>query len=98
MVLGEHGGCLEVVDINTSTITSTHRFTEAGHGICDIIAIDDAHFLLAANNGLLKTSKDQLIKHYYKGKTVTCLCNITDSLLLVGFSNDKLTFWNQKNE
>ena len=52
--------------MKTSTITHTHKFTE-GSNIYDIIAIDDTHYLLAAENGLLKTTKDQLINHYFKG-------------------------------
>ena len=48
MLLGESNGWLEVVDINTSAITSAHKFTEAGYGIYDIIAIDDTNYLLAA--------------------------------------------------
>ena len=58
MVLGENDGWLEVFDINTSAITSAHKFTEAGYGIYDIIAIDDTHYLLATLEGLLKTTKD----------------------------------------
>ena len=96
-MLGENEGWLEVVDINTSTITSTHRFTE-GDSIYDIIAINDTDFLLGALSGLLKTTKDQLINHYYKGKIVTSLCHITDSRYLVGFYNDKLRVWNQEKE
>jgi hypothetical protein len=31
-----------------------------------MLAIDDGiHYLLAAERGLLKTSKNQIIKHYY---------------------------------
>ena len=83
MILGEIGGWLEVVDINTSNITSSHKFTEGGCGINDIIAIDDTHYLLAAHKGYLKTTKDQVIYHYHKGKPVRSLCHLTDSLLLV---------------
>jgi hypothetical protein len=62
LILGEVNGYLEVVDINTSTITSTHKFTEGGY-ICDIVAIDETRYLVAALHGLLKTTKDQLIRH-----------------------------------
>ena len=64
LLLGEIA-YLEVFDIKTSSITHTHYFLEAGC-INDIIAIDDTHYLLPANAGLLKTTKDQLIKHYFK--------------------------------
>jgi hypothetical protein len=50
--------------MKNSNITSTHEFEEAGN-IFDIVAIDDAHYLLAAWGGLLKTTKDYLLKHYY---------------------------------
>ena len=51
-------------DMKNSNITSTHKFTE-GDDINDIIAIDDTHYLLAAWEGVLRTTKDQLIKHYH---------------------------------
>jgi hypothetical protein len=70
--------------MNTFTITSSHQFKEAGLDISDIIAIDDTHYLLACFKGLLKTTKDQLIEHYYNGKMVKSLCHVTDSLYLVG--------------
>ena len=64
LLLGEDGGLLEVVDISSYTITSAHEFREVGR-IHDMLAIDDTHCLLAAYGGLLKTTKDQLINHYY---------------------------------
>ena len=70
LILGEGSclevveSCLEVVDIKTLNITSSHRFTETSR-ILDILAIDDSHYLLCTLNGLMKTTKDQLIKHYY---------------------------------
>ena len=84
LLLGEYGGWLEVFDINNSNITSSHQFGE-GSSIYDILAIDDTHYLLYAFNGLLKTSKDQLIKHYFKGKPVLSLCHITEAIYLLGF-------------
>ena len=44
-------------DMKNSNITSTHKFKE-GSDIYDIEAIDDTHYLLAAERGLLKTTKD----------------------------------------
>jgi hypothetical protein len=94
--------------MKTSTITHTHQFTEAGFftGIYDIIAIDDTHYLLAASYlvvdsyGLLKTNKDQLINHYYKGKSINSLCQVTNSLYLVGFGyrGDGLILWNEQTD
>jgi hypothetical protein len=54
--------------------------------------------LLATDEGLLRTTKDKLINHYYKGKTVWCLCYLTDSIYLLGFSDDKLRVWDQQKE
>jgi hypothetical protein len=85
--------------MNTSTVTYSHKFTQAGDEIYDIITIDDAHYLLAAEKGLLKTNKDQLINHYHKGKRVTSLCHLTDSNYLVGFYwDDGLILWNEKTD
>ena len=64
MILGEYKGWLEVVDIKTYNVTSTHKFIE-GDDIYDIIAIDETHYLIADSLGLLKTTKDQLINHNY---------------------------------
>ena len=84
--------------MKTSTITHTHKFTE-GDDIRDIIAIDETHYLLAAYKGLLKTTKDQLINHYHKGKSVRSLCHVTHSLYLVGFGGgDGLILWNEQTD
>ena len=47
--------------MKTSTITHTRKFTEADSSINDIIGIDETQYLLATYEGLLKTSKEQLI-------------------------------------
>jgi hypothetical protein len=96
LLLGEQWGWLEVFDINNSIITSSHRFKDGG-GIFDILAIDDTHYLLAALDGLLKTTKDHLIKHYFNGECVFSLCHITEAIYLVGFS-DKLIVWDEKTD
>jgi len=62
------------------------------------MAIDDTHYLLATNRGLLKTTKDQLIKHYFKGEWVTSLCHISEAIYLLGFWNDKLIVWDEKTD
>jgi hypothetical protein len=97
LLLGEFYGYLEVFDIETSSITHTHKFTEGIH-INDIIAIDDAHYLLAANGGLLKTTKDQIINRYHKGYKVMCLCHITDPIYLLGFYLYGLILWNEETD
>ena len=55
---------LQIFNIETSKITSTHLFIE-GSTLNDMIAIDESHYLLACRHGLMKTTKDQLIKHYH---------------------------------
>jgi hypothetical protein len=94
LLLGEAGGWLEVFDINNSIITSSHRFKDGG-GIFDILAIDGTHYLLADFKGLLKTTKDQLIKHYFIGECVNSLCHITEAIYLLGLS-DILIVWDEK--
>jgi hypothetical protein len=54
--------------------------------------------LLAALEGVLKTTKDQLINHYHKGKWVRSLCHVADSLYLIGFVGDKLILWNEQKD
>jgi hypothetical protein len=98
LILAGLSAYLEVFDIETSSITHTHKFTEPGINIYDIVAIDDTHYLLAALEGLLKTTKDQLINHYFKGKTVSCLCHITDSIYLVGTEYHGLLVWNEETD
>ena len=88
---------MQVVDIRSSNISSTQKFTE-GNIINDIIAIDDSHYLLAGINGLLKTTKDQMINHYHKGKTVFSLCHLTGSIYLIGFKDDGLIVWDEDQD
>lgn len=95
LLLGQSGGWLQLFDIETSAITSTHKFKE-GLRIRDMIAIDDSHYLLAADQGLLETTKDQVIKHYHKGKCVRSLCHITESIYLLGLNDDGLIVWDEK--
>ena len=80
------------------TVTSTRIFKEAG-SILDIKAIDGAQYFLGANEGLFKTSKDQLINHYHRGKSVRSLYHVNDSLYLVGFfASDGLILWNEQTD
>ena len=82
--------------MKNSNITSTHQFKEGDH-IWDIVAIDDSNYLLAAYKGLMRATKDQLLKHYYQGEGVGSLCHATDSLYLLGFYNPgKLVVWNEQ--
>ena len=79
--------------------THTHDFKGAG-GINDILEIGDnenRHFLLAANLGLLKSTRDQLVSHALKSMKVTALCHMSDSLYLVGL-NSKLIVWNEQSD
>jgi hypothetical protein len=54
--------------------------------------------LLAEYQGLLKTTKDQLINHYHKLKSIRSLCHVTHSLYLVGFAWDGLILWNEQTD
>jgi hypothetical protein len=96
LILAEDIGVLEVLNIYSFSITKTRYFMAAGAYIHDIIAIDETHYLLATFLGLLKTTKDQQIKHYYPGQTIISLCHITDSIYLVGFLDYQLIVWNEK--
>jgi len=60
--------------------------------------MDNTHFLLAAYEGILKTSKDQLIKHYHKGDFVTSLSHVIDSIYLLGFFWNPLIVWNEEKD
>jgi hypothetical protein len=57
LVLGEFDGWLEVFVISSATITHSRLIKEHAH-INDIVAIGDSHFLLASEEGLLKSTKD----------------------------------------
>jgi hypothetical protein len=48
LLLGQQGGWLEVFDISSTTITRAWQIKEAKM-IWDIVAIDEAHLLLATN-------------------------------------------------
>ena len=98
MLLGEWEGWLQVVNLDNLLITSTHKFNEGGD-IHDILAIDDAHFLLATAHGLLRATRDQVVKHYYKGKTARAVCHIADSIYLVGLENENMiALWNEQTD
>ena len=64
LLLGQFKGYLEVVDLNENKIVHTHEF-DCGD-INDIIALSDSEFLLATDIGVMRTTKDSLIKHCYK--------------------------------
>jgi hypothetical protein len=92
---------LEVFDIKTSTLKSSYYFW-LDLEIYDIVAIDDFNYLLASSCGLLKTTKNKVIKHYYRGNWAASLCHVAHSLYLVGFrsglTDKRLILWNQKKE
>jgi hypothetical protein len=92
LLFGEGDGWLEVFDIGNSKITNSHQFEEGDH-IFDILVIDDTNYLLAAWEGLLKTAKDQLIKHFFKGECVNSLCHITETIYLLGFRDKLIAFY-----
>ena len=71
----------------------------------DMVAIDDNQYFLASKLGLQKTTKDKLLKHYFKDRTVMSLCDLPNSqeqqqqLYLVGFSNpNELIVWSENSD
>ena len=56
LLLGQFDGWVEVFNISSTTITRAWQIKEATI-IYDIVAIDEAHLLLATNEELLKTNK-----------------------------------------
>ena len=64
-----------------------------------MIPIDGSHFLLATARGLLRTTKDQVVIHYYENQTVRSVCHFADSLYLVGLVNeDMVALWNEQTD
>lgn len=63
-MLGEKGGSVEILDIDKCEIILSHYFGDIFNEFSDIVAIDDTHFLLALRNGLLKATKNQVIRRY----------------------------------
>ena len=56
LILGLSSGHLQVYDIAGGIISHTKVFKE-GEDINDIVAMDDTQYLLATNEGLMKTTK-----------------------------------------
>ena len=84
IILGECNGYLQVFDIQNLKITHTQQFEEIG-AIFDFIANQDSEqLLLAGDEGVLKATKDQAIKHYFRGKLTLSICHIAESFYLVG--------------
>ena len=99
MVLGERCDYLQIFDIKKFVFTHTHEFKQTG-GINDILAIghaESSQFLLAANLGLLKTTRDHLLSQAFKSMKVTALSHIADSLYLVGL-NYSLIVWDEQSD
>ena len=64
LIMGEHDGYLEFVDLNKKGFASSHRFEQGSH-INDVLPIIlGSQYLLGTNKGILLTSRDTLVKHY----------------------------------
>ena len=64
-----------------------------------MIAIDGSYFLLATAHGLLSTTKDQVVKLYFDGKTVRSVCHFADSKYLVGLVNENMVaLWDEQTD
>ena len=59
-----------------------HKY-EGIYSIHDMIAIEDGMFLIAAGGGLLKATKDQTLKHYFKYMHARSICHISGSSYLL---------------
>lgn len=69
--MGGYKGHLQLLDMSSCNIT--HEKMYDIDIFYDMLAIDDSQFLLATENGMLKTTKDMLLKHYHKGSGVGSL-------------------------
>lgn len=96
LLLGENFGFLEIFDLKTRKITHKSEFDEGGE-IIDMVAIDEERFMLATIKGLLKVTKDQVIYHYFRFKTVNSVCACDTSgfstRYLLGLRNQSLILW-----
>jgi hypothetical protein len=63
-----------------------------------MIAIDDTYYMLAVRRGLLKVAYEQVIRNYLQGMSVESLCQIVDSVYLVGFTHNGLVAWDEKKD
>ena len=98
LFLGMDYGYLQVIDIQNLEITHTSQFQEIAR-IHDILQINDSQqLLLAGAEGLLKATKDQVIKHYFKQEPIITICHIAESVYLVGFEKDGLTVWKEQTD
>jgi hypothetical protein len=71
---------------------SSHRFEQGSH-INEVLPIRlGSQYLLGTHKGILHTSRDTLVKHYFEGTKITALCQIKNSLYLVG-GRDTLVVW-----
>jgi hypothetical protein len=84
------------VNISSSSITHTITFQQAGDGLNDFITIDGIYFLLATDNGILKTTHFKLLTIYAWGKGASSLSQISASTYLVGFPWGKLVAWDEQ--
>jgi hypothetical protein len=97
LVLGEADGYLEVFAINDSVITHTQHF--GGLVFNDIQPINGGyHFLLAGDLGLLKTTIDMVLAHYFKDDDITSICHVAGSRYLLGVNNYGLIMWNEHTD
>lgn len=99
LFLGENDGYLQVFDMHNLKITHTKKYEQMNR-IFDMIVIEDSEqLLLAGDEGLLKATKDQEIKHYFEGEFILSICNIAKSLYLVGFlRGNGLIVWNEHTD
>lgn len=98
LVLGMCDGVLSLLDIESCKITHSHRFQEASV-ILDFIVLEASHFLLAANKGVFKVTKSEVIKQSFKDEWIARICHATDSVYLLNLLHKKkLIVWNEHSD
>ena len=92
--MGEANGYLQVFSIPDSVITHTQHFL--GIAFSDTLPITGGtEFLIAGDMGLLKTTWDLVLEHYFQEYYITSLCHVSGSRYLVGIYNYGLILWNE---
>ena len=98
LLLGMGSGVLSILDIESCIITHSHIFLEFME-ISDCIVLDASHFLLAADEGVFKVTKSEVIKQSFKEKVVNCICHVTDSVYLLTLPlKTNLIVWNEDSD
>ena len=85
------------MDLKKKDFVSSHRFEQGSHinEVSQIIL--GSQYLLGTSKGILHSSRDTLVKHYFEGTKITALCHIRNTLYLVG-GRDNLFVWDLQED